>query len=249
MIVGDVPELSAAIEIVLSADAYRVRQLVSGSAARTVAENVVEADFSSPESLREAHRLLLGAATDPVGGIVNLLSLETQFRHHQRTSADEDAALRLAQSTFNVLKEFEDDIRHSVADGGGWLINFTSLNGKFGIDSEAPFPLAQAATLGVMKSAAKELGGVRLKNIDLDPGVDPQVLFASVTAELWADAPEVEVGFNAAGRWTLELREQPAPPPGPVLQIDSQSVVLVTGGAYGITAEVCKALRATMRPR
>ena len=248
MIVGDVPELSAAIEIVLSADAYRVRQLVSGSAARTQSENVVEADFSCPQSLREAHALVLGSSSEPVGGIINLLALETQFRHHQRTSADEEAALRLAQSTFNVVKEFEDDIRRSVAEGGGWLINFTSMNGKFGIDSELPFPLAQAGTLGVMKSAAKELAGARVKNIDLDPGVDPQVLFASITAELSADAPEVEVGFTAAGRWTLELREQTAPPPGAPLAIDSQSVVLVTGGAYGITAEVCKALAREYAP-
>ena len=44
----------------------------------------------------------------------------------------------LGHGTFNVVKEFEDDIRRSVVQGGGWLINFTSLNGKFGIDSDSP---------------------------------------------------------------------------------------------------------------
>jgi NAD(P)-dependent dehydrogenase (short-subunit alcohol dehydrogenase family) len=249
LIVGDVPEVSAAIEIVLTAEDYRVRQLISGSSTRIVSENVVEADFSSAESLREAHRLVLGSAADPIGAIVNLLALEAQFRHHHRTSADEAAALRLAQNTSNVIKQFEDDLRRSAAQGGGWLINFTSLNGKFGVDSEIPFPLAQAGTLGVMKSAAKEIPGIRVKNIDLDSQVEPQVLFASITAELAADAPEIEVGFNAAGRWTLELREQLATESEEALALDRESVVLVTGGAHGITAEVCKALARDYSPR
>ena len=106
----------------------------------------MEADFSSPESLREAHRLVLGSATEPVGGDHQSAcagnTVPPSSTHLGRRSKPR---LRLAQSTFNVVKEFEDDIRRSVAEGGGWLINFTSLNGKFGVDSEVPFPLAQAA--------------------------------------------------------------------------------------------------------
>ena len=221
-------------------------QLISGSATQALSGNRVEVDFSSPDSLREAHALVRGSEPEPVGGIINLLALEQQYR--ERLAADESAALRLAQATFNLVKEFEDDIRRSATEGGGWLVNFTSFNGKFGVGSELPLPLAQAGTLGIMKSAAKELPGVRVKNIDLDPQLDPQSVLEYIAAELAAESPEIEVGFNADGRWAIELCEQPASPASTPLDMASHSVVLVTGGAYGITAEVCKALARAYSP-
>ena len=68
-----------------------------------------------------------------------------------------------------------------------------------------------------MKAAAKEFSGVRVKNIDSIRKSIPSPL-RQHHAELMADAPEVEVGFNAFGRWTLALREQVSPvrrPAGP----------------------------------
>ncbi len=69
------------------------RQLVAGKTARAGGEKIVEVDFSSPDSLRAAHRLLLGDESAPVGAIINLLPLDSQFRQRQGTSADEEAAL------------------------------------------------------------------------------------------------------------------------------------------------------------
>jgi NAD(P)-dependent dehydrogenase (short-subunit alcohol dehydrogenase family) len=234
------------IEMGLSVDDYRVCQWVAGPATRMLAPGKFEVDFSSPSSLHEAHCLMVGAAGEPVGGIINLMPLEP--RYSDPKSADEAQALELAMATFHLVKEFSDDLRRSAAEGGGWLVNFTSLNGKFGIDSDSPLPLAQAGTLGILKAAGKELAGVRVKTIDLDPQMDPQDLLEGIAAELTAEAPEVEVGYNAQGRWTLELRDAPVSPAGTQLDIASHSVILVTGGAYGITAEVCKALARAYSP-
>ncbi len=190
LIVGEVPEVSAAMEIVLAAEGYRVRQLVAGKTARAASDTIVEADFSSAQSLQAMPTACCMGATSECfrsGARSSICSrwkpVPPAARNHRPTNCK--PALRLATATFNIVKHFADDLVRSTADGGGWLINFTSLNGKFGVDATGAYPLAQAGTLGVMKAAAKELSGVRVKNIDLDPSVDQQSLFTGVvTAEI-----------------------------------------------------------------
>lgn len=244
---GEIPELSSTIEMGLSIEGYRVCQLVQGSEVRSVGPNKMEVDFLSPDSLRAAHQLMAGSSGDPVGGIIHLLPLEPAYRDQK--SADREPALRLAQSTFNLMKEFGADLSRSAEEGGGWMLNFTSFNGKFGVDSELPLPLAQAGVLGVVKSAGKELPTVRVKTIDLDPQLDPSALLEAMAAELNSDSADVEVGFTSSGRWTLELQEQRVANSSQPLQLDREAVVLITGGAVGITAEVSKAIAKAYSPR
>lgn len=245
--VGEIPELSSTIEMGLSIEGYRVCQLVPGAEARSVVPNKIEVDFSSADSLQQAHELIVGASGDPVGGIIHLLPLEPRYRDNRY--ADQELALDLAQATFNLVKEFEADLGRSAKEEGGWLLSFTSLNGKFGIDSDLPLPLAQAGVLGIMKSAGKELPDVRIKNVDLDPNMDHSAILEAIAAELAAETCDPEVGFTPDGRWTLELQEQPLSNSAGQLELDRDSVVLITGGAVGITAEVSKAIAAACAPR
>ena len=78
---------------------------------------------------------------------------------------------------------------------------------------------------------------------------DPSELAARIAEELPAPDPAVEVGLAASERWTVDVLpgELPAAP-GPDLDLGPESVLLVTGGARGITAEVTKAIATAYRP-
>src|SRR5262249_53095656 len=90
---------------------------------------------------------------------------------------------------------------------------------------------------------------VRNKAIHFDATVHPSQLTEYLLAEIRARDNEIEISYRDTQR--LALRATPAPVDrnsAPALAIDSDSVVLVTGGARGITAEVASELARRYRP-
>jgi NAD(P)-dependent dehydrogenase (short-subunit alcohol dehydrogenase family) len=90
---------------------------------------------------------------------------------------------------------------------------------------------------------------VRVKCIDVDPEIGPDRVVNEVLCEVDNDHSAIEVGFTSEGRWRVDVRQSAATADLTALDLDSASVLLVTGGAYGITAEVTKALAERFRPR
>lgn len=241
LLVGDVPHLSAAFLNALTARGYLVRQIVRGTQTRALDENRFEVDFSSLEAVRQLHAHI-AASGRKAGAIFNLAGGGAV-----RRDADElDHARRL----FMLLKVFEKDLAESAGAGGGWLFNLTAFDGQFGLRQSRTFPAALAGTLGVTKSAALEWPSVRVKCIDVDPALDPERVVVEALREIADDDPAVEVGFTDDGRWSLDLRQE-----GDVaanlsdLKLDPDGVLLVTGGAYGITADIARAFAEKFRPR
>ena len=112
-----------------------------------------------------------------------------------------------------------------------------------------PFFPGQGGIAGLVKTLALEWPGVHCKVVGLDAD-DPAALHAEqVLGELTAGDGLVEVGYSGARRRTLQPRLVPLDPGGPLrLAIDSDWVILVTGGARGITAEVAAELAERYRP-
>ena len=113
----------------------------------------------------------------------------------------------------------------SVSQGGG----------DFGgpADREAVHPW-RGGLAGLLKTAAREWDQARFRAIDFDETPETAVLLR----ELCADGP-AEVGYRDGRRWTLAVVPEELPHPAPSGEpLDDQDVVLVTGGARGITAQV-----------
>jgi NAD(P)-dependent dehydrogenase (short-subunit alcohol dehydrogenase family) len=83
--------------------------------------------------------------------------------------------------------------------------------------------------------------------VDVDAGLPTEKLARRLVQEVSED-DLLEVGHDQHGRWQLALRREAAEPARP-LDINAQSVILVTGGAYGVTADVARALAVSCRPR
>ncbi len=134
-----------------------------------------------------------------------------------------------------------------------WIVGATGMGGQFGMMSssstvpslDAPAP---GGVAGLLKSLAKEHPELRVRAIDLHRGEDPAQLAAHIYAELLADDQRVEVGYAGGIRHALSV-ETRVLAAGPELALDEQSVVLVTGGGRGITAEVAVVLARRFRCR
>ncbi|MFQ5902907.1 MAG: SDR family NAD(P)-dependent oxidoreductase, partial [Candidatus Binatia bacterium] len=90
---------------------------------------------------------------------------------------------------------------------------------------------------------------VRVKAVDLNLDEPVSTIADHLMAEIEADDILVEVGYNGSRRLSLNLVETPlGQRVENLLEIDSSWVILVTGGARGITAEVTRELARRHRP-
>lgn len=217
----------------LSSEGYRVRQALPGATVRQAGSDRFEVDFADPQAMEKFHELLRGSDNATVGCVINFLGLMAPFN---RPGGDADNALTISQWTFNLAKQFEDDLAESAVAGGGIFINLTPLGGQFALGDVGDVPLAAAGTLGIAKTLRREAPQLMVKSIDVDPALAPEVLATRLLEELAVDDDQLEIGLTSAGRWKIDLR--PAPPVEITnLPLDGDSVVLITGGAFGVTAD------------
>ncbi len=235
VLLGRVSELSEALRQALNGAGYVTRQLVPSRETRAVDDDRLEVDLSSPKGLGSV-REFLRSGGKPLGGLISLLSAEAPESAEKDRSSD-------ARVLFLTLKALEQDFKEGARSGGGWLINLTVLDGQFGLKRSHPFAAERAGTLGVAKCAAREWPNLKVKCIDLDPNLGTGDWVGRVLTELRHDDHTLEIGYSVEGRWRLDL--EPRRNHGtirPELELDAGAVLLVTGGAYGITADIVRGL-------
>ena len=129
------------------------------------------------------------------------------------------------------------------------LMIVSGLGGHFGQVGEAEKSLPNdfgygAGMAGMLKSLIKERPDVRAQYLDLELTAAPEQLAAYLEAELTTGQPLTEVSYFSGQR--LQLVAQAAPLTAALakenLPLDKDSVILLTGGARGITAQLAVAL-------
>lgn len=144
-------------------------------------------------------------------------------------------------------------VQSALANGASRLLVATGAGGRFGIGAE-PVPHEREATLhadagwrGLVRTVARERPDVLARAVDLDPHRDPAANAALLLDELLdLDGPSV-VGWNGETRYGLRIEAQELHSGGTIPRqriphLDARSVVLLTGGARGITAQFALAL-------
>jgi NAD(P)-dependent dehydrogenase (short-subunit alcohol dehydrogenase family) len=100
-----------------------------------------------------------------------------------------------------------------------------------------------------LKTVALEWPEIKVKSVDLNLKVPPSILADHLLAEILSDDGLVEVGYVGSHRLALGLTDAPlAESAEDMLQMDSAWVLLITGGARGITAEVACNLAQRYQP-
>jgi NAD(P)-dependent dehydrogenase (short-subunit alcohol dehydrogenase family) len=136
-------------------------------------------------------------------------------------------------------------LRAAALGGTRRLVLASGLGGDFGRRGAAgayPASVAGAGFAGLARTVAHELPDVTVRVVDVDSKEAPRRIAEALLGELLSEQSPVVVGYRDGARAGLrvlpaELAE-PAPQGSAPVELDASSVVLLTGGARGITAKV-----------
>lgn len=179
-----------------------------------------------------------------VAGVIHLLPL----RDWSKASWQRQLALE-TKGLFHLACATGSDLR-SHHDPRPVMLAATCLGGDFAVgkDKRALLPV-QGGVAGILKTLALEWPEVDCKLIDFEIGVDPALAATRLLAELSAKGP-VEIGYRGESRIQLQVISAPLPATsGSAPVFEGNPVVLVTGGARGITAKAAIALASKCRGR
>jgi len=166
-----------------------------------------------------------GAELGPIDGLV-----------HLETLAGGASAVR---SLFARTKEAIDEPREG-ARTPKWIVPATGFGCRFGYQARRePTSNAARGVSGFLKSLVKEHPSLKVRVVDVDPGERPEFIAGHVFQEIVSADRQLEVGYVGTDRYTLVATSRAASTEhAPLLDIDTRSVVLVTGGARGITGRI-----------
>jgi acyl transferase domain-containing protein/NAD(P)H-dependent flavin oxidoreductase YrpB (nitropropane dioxygenase family)/NAD(P)-dependent dehydrogenase (short-subunit alcohol dehydrogenase family) len=240
---GVAPHVAAALE----GRGCRVIRVAPGADRAELAPGRYRLPLEEPASIAWLlDRLRAGGL--PIGALLYLAPLRDPID----VAALDPAALELrlrrdVRGLVHLARALDGELR-GVADG--FVVAVTGLDGAFGCrDLVLGGSPAQGAVVGLVKTLAVEWPTTRAKVIDVDPGEAVDLIATNVLEELGVDDGEVEVGRARDRRLVLRLRPAPHLEDGETAPaLDASSVVLVTGGARGITAEIAEELARAYRP-
>ncbi|MFW6237249.1 MAG: SDR family NAD(P)-dependent oxidoreductase, partial [Desulfosudaceae bacterium] len=156
-------------------------------------------------------------------------------------------------SLFLLLKHLEPDLRQAAQNGGAVVMSAVDMGGTFasGVNTNNNnfFP-GHGGISGLLKTAAIEMPPVRVKSIDLDPAESAADIAEKLFTEIGVADHCLEIGYAGKKRMRLDLVAaalQSRQDNG--LRMDSSWVILMTGGARGITAQIALDLARKYQPK
>ncbi len=149
---------------------------------------------------------------------------------------------------FRLLRLAAPGLRRAGGEGGASLLTVSRLGGTFGLTGLAGgADVASGALAGLAKTAGHEWPEVDCKAVDLDPAWTGAEAAPAIVEELLTRGP-AEVGLAPGGRTTIALRSEPVGPASGAGPFSAGDLVVITGGARGVTAEVAVGLASGFRP-
>ncbi len=150
-------------------------------------------------------------------------------------------------NAFRVLQHAATGLRRAGKAGGAVFATVSRMDGAFGLEN-ASGNVVSGGLAGLTKTAAEEWPEVHCKALDLATDLaDPDEAALALTEELLLAGPR-EVGITSRGRFALQLGESTFDAADWTAPFMRGDVVVISGGARGVTAEVAVALARTMQP-
>jgi hypothetical protein len=154
------------------------------------------------------------------------------------------------ETAFLAAKHAASELSAASETGDALLAGITGMDGSFGFSGRPIDDPEQGALAGLIKTAAVEWNRVICRAIDLSPDFgDADAAAGQAVAELIRveDGDPVEIGLRPDGRVTL-VPVRALIGDGP-LQLHPTDVVVITGGARGVTAACAWRLGPSQRCR
>ncbi len=157
-----------------------------------------------------------------------------------------DDAMALNREAFAWVKA----VGPELSQNGGILVTVQDTGGQFGLSGGDAIRAWSGGLPGLVKTAGLEWPTVAVKAIDImGDGEEPRSIASLIFGELWNGGPDVEVGFakdrirrTVTGKLASQKTDR-------VNDLSEGAVIVVSGGAGGVTAEVVRALACYAKPR
>ncbi len=148
------------------------------------------------------------------------------------------------------LQKVGSRLRQTGASSPAIVATVSRLDGRFGFEGTKRLQDPVSGGLaGLAKCAAREWPEVTCRAFDLSPEwTSSHVSAAMLVTELFHEGP-VEVGLCSIGPFSLEVVEQSLTGQCDTPPIQPSDVVLISGGARGVTAEAAYAIASAWHPR
>ena len=149
------------------------------------------------------------------------------------------------KAAFELTKRLGPRLREAAGEGGALLATVARMDGGFGLLGGA-FDPVQGGLAGLVKTAGQEWPGVQSKAIDVaESWDDTDAIAEAIVRELATDGP-IEVGLDGDVRRGLQtVSTQVA---AGSVNLGPGDVIVITGGARGVTADVAAALAEKFQP-
>ncbi len=229
------PDLPAGRRVYLTTDkaglSHALAEVLSRSGLRTVQ---ISADIlAHRENLPDACGLIIVGDAEGAPG----------------PSSEDDR--RLVGHAFDLMKHVGPSLQASAKQGGAFLVTIARMDGQHGFGRGPLGHPLQGALGGLAKTAALEWDDVVCRALDIasDWQDNPRIAQQVAASVFQADTKmPVEIGLDPerACRLALEIAPVDDTPAGPV-DLEDNAVVVISGGARGVTAAAALAL-ARSRP-
>jgi NAD(P)-dependent dehydrogenase (short-subunit alcohol dehydrogenase family) len=196
---------------------------------------VILADMSE-EHLQQQ----LNAIANKYGSVGAFIHLNPFNQTNQSNLLSNISEKAILQHVFLMAKHLKKSLNEAATKGRSSFLTVTRLDGEFGLGAKNHFGVITGGLFGLTKTVNLEWEDVFCRAIDLHPQLDEKKVTENIIAEIHdPNRLIVEVGYGLQGRSTLVGEKS-----GVIRKIASQntyinskSVILVSGGAKGITAQ------------
>lgn len=227
--------------------ASRVKEVLSGkgievsicSLSSIKYSNACDLDLSSFEDFQKS----LPTLNHPIGAVINLSPLSFGRSVFDTLVKDRDSFLEeISLAQFFLAKAFV--VAHTDATQTASIMAATCMGGDFGILKDAQYFAGQAGVSGILKCLKKEVPSLGVKVVDFNPGIKASEIAQCVLMELRPKDSVVEVGYLDGNRYTQIPVPAPVAEETGIPRLGSSDVILVSGGARGITADMVREMAA-----
>jgi NAD(P)-dependent dehydrogenase (short-subunit alcohol dehydrogenase family) len=154
--------------------------------------------------------------------------------HVLPTKGERFARTQTTEKLFLLLKNLAPIFKSAEGTQKG-IFNLSFMGGRFALEHSKPFVACDMGTHGLIKAVAREWPHCRVQCLDFDPDIDADRFASAFWQALTMDNPPLELGFDDQGVYLIDLVEEEPKPA--TIDLGDEAVILVTGGAYGVTAD------------
>ncbi len=149
------------------------------------------------------------------------------------------------KDAFTLTKHLAPNLLDTANEGDALFATISRMDGAFGFKQKETIHPIQGGLAGLAKTAAIEWKNICCHAIDIADDLDYRKIASAVVKEILTPGP-VEIGLGSDSRCTLILESKPYP--AGQINLDSDDVIVISGGARGITSAAALALARQARP-